>query len=139
MAGKVSAKGAVISVDDSAGTARNISADVVSYEIEYDINKQDVTGFSEGAQNFIPSLPIIGVTMDVIWNTTATTGARTVLAGIIGSATSKTVTIVPESGGPSFSGEFLLDALPVSATPEGVIKIGSVHFSVMGSVAPAWA
>lgn len=139
MAGKISAKGAVISVDDSAGTPRAISADVMSYEIEYDVNKQDVTGFNEGAQNFIPSLPVIGVTLDVLWNTTATTGARTVLAGILGNATSKTVTIVPESGGPTFSGEFMLDALNVTATPDGAIKLGSIHFSVMGSVAPAWA
>lgn len=139
MAGKISAKGAVISVDDSAGTPRAISGDVVSYEIEYSAEPLDVTGFGEGSQNFTPSLPVIGITMDVIWNTAATTGARTVLASIIGSATSKTVTIVPEAGGPSFSGEFMLDALPVSGTPVGEIKIGSVHFSVMGAVAPAWA
>lgn len=139
MAGKVSAKNAVITVDDSTGTPQIISGDVMSYEIEYDVNKQDVTGFGEGAQNFIPGLPVIGLSLDVFWNTTATTGARTVLAGILGSATSKTVSVVPEPGGPTFSGEFMLDALNVSSTPDGVIKIGTTHFSVMGAVAPAWA
>ena len=135
---KVSAKGAVILVDDSGGTPRNISTDVVSYEIEYDAGKIDVTGFSEGSQNFIPGLPVIGITMEVKWNKAATTGAYTVLKSILNSTSSKTVSIVPESGGETFSGEFMLDALPVSGTPAGDILIGSVHFSVMGSTAPAW-
>ena len=136
---KISAKGAVISVDDSAGTARAISTDVVSYEIEYGAGAIEVTGFNEGSQNSIPGLPVIGITLDVKWNTLATTGAMTVLRGILNSTTSKTVSIVPEVGGLTFSGEFMLDALPVSGTPAGDIKIGSVHFSVMGSTAPAWA
>ena len=38
---KVSAKGTVISVDDSAGTARAISTYVKSYEIEQDAGKID--------------------------------------------------------------------------------------------------
>lgn len=138
MAGKISAKGAVINVDDSAGTPRNISADCLSFEIEQDAGKIDVTGFSEGSENYIPGMPVYGITLDVEWNATATTGARTVLQGIFLSSTSKTVSITPENGGQTLSGEFMLDALPVSGEPKGELKIGSVHFSVMGSVAPSW-
>lgn len=139
MAGKVSAKGAVIVVDDSAGTARTISSDCVSYEIEQDAGKVDVTGFGDGSQNYIPGLPVLGISLTVKWNTTATTGARTVLQGIFLSSTSKTVSITPESGGQAFSGEFMLDMLPVSGTPAGDITLGTVHFSPMGTTAAAWA
>lgn len=136
---KISAKGAVISVDDSAGTPRNISSDCVSYEIEQDAGKIEVSGFGDGSMNYIPGLPVQGISLTVKWNTAATTGARTVLQGILLSATSKTVSITPESGGQAFSGEFMLDGLPVTGTPTGDITLGTVHFSPMGSAAAAWA
>lgn len=139
MAGKISAKGAVINVDDSGGTPRNISTSVVSYTIEQDAGKIDVTGFGEGSQNFIPGLPVIGISMEIKWDSTATTGARTVLQGILYSTTSKTVSITPESGAQTFSGEFMLDSLNPTGTPAGDIQLGTAHFSVMGSTAPGWA
>lgn len=139
MAGKISAKNAVIIVDDSAGSPQTISKDCVSFTLEQNVNPIEVTGFTDGSKNFIPGMPVFGITLDVLWNSTATTGAMTVLRGIFNSATSKTVSITPEVGGQALSGEFLLDAFPTSGTPSGELKIGSVHFSVMGSVAPTWA
>lgn len=139
MAGKISAKGAVIVVDDSGGTARTVSSDCVSFELEQDAGKIDVTGFGDGSKNYIPGLPVYGITLNFLWNSTATTGARTVLQGIFLSTSSKTVAITPESGGQTLSGEFMLDGLPVKGTPDGSVEIGTVHFSVMGSTAPSWA
>jgi len=137
---KVSAKGAVISVDDTGGTARAISTYVKSYEIEQDAGKIEVTGFTDAMVNYIPGLPVYGVTLDLYWDAvTADVATFTVLKNIFGSTTSKTVTIVPESGGPSFSGEFMLDNLPVKGTPNGSIDIGTVHFSPMGTTAPTFA
>jgi hypothetical protein len=139
MAGKISAKNAVIVVDDSGGTARTISVDVNSFELEQDAGKVEVTGFGDGSKNYIPGMPVYGVTLNVLWDATATTGAWTVLKSIFNSSTSKTVSITPEVGGQTMSGEFMLDALPVKGTPDGVLEIGSVHFSVMGATAPTWA
>lgn len=136
---KISAKGAVIIVDDSGGVARTISSDVVSFEIEQDAGKLDVTGFGDGSKNYIPGLPVYGITLNVLWNSAATTGAWTVLKGILNSSTSKTVSITPEIGGQTLSGEFMLDALSPKGKPDGVLEIGSVHFSVMGATAPTWA
>ena len=136
---KISAKNAVIAVDDSGGTARTISSDCQSYEIEYNVNPLTVTGFGDGSENFTPGLLVTGVTLDVYWNTTATTGAMTVLKGIVGSTSSKTVTITPEVGGPVFSGEFMCDGIKPASSVDGVIMLGSVHFSVMGATAPTWA
>jgi len=132
-------KGAVIIVDDSGGTPRTISTDVNSFELEQDAGAIEVTGFGNGSKNYIPGMPVYGVTLNVIFDSTATTGAWTVLKSIFNSATSKTVSITPEAGGETLSGEFMLDALPVKGTPDGVLEIGSVHFSVMGAVAPSWA
>lgn len=136
--GKVTGKNAVIAIDDSGGTPRTLSTAANSYTIAIDSGKIDVTGFSEGTVNFTPGLPTHALTLALKFDSTATTGAFTVLNGIRSSATSKTVTITPETGGPVYSGEFLLDNLNVSATPTGGIEM-QVAFSVMGGTAPAWA
>jgi hypothetical protein len=136
---KVSAKGAVIAVDDSGGSARTISSDVKSYEIEYAVDPLEVTGFGDGSKNYVPGQRVIGVTLDIFWNSAATTGAFTVLNGIIGQTTSVTLSITPESGGPAFSGEFMCDGITPKGEVNGVIELGSVHFSVSGATAPTWA
>ena len=136
---KVSAKGAVIAVDDSGGSARTISSDVKSYEIEYAVDPLEVTGFGDGSKNYVPGQKVIGVTLDIFWNSAATTGAFTVLNGIIGQTASVTITITPESGGPAFSGEFMCDGITPKGEVNGVIELGSVHFSVSGATAPSWA
>lgn len=137
---KVSAKGAVISVDDTNGTARDISKDVSTYEIEYTAPGKEVTGFTEGSNNFIPGQRVIGVTLDVFWNEAASTGASTVLLGIVGQTTSVTVSITPVSGGKVFSGEFMLEGPKVAGNSDGsAVKLGSCHFLVNGPTAPAWA
>ena len=136
---KVSAKGAVIALDDSAGTARTISTDVESYEIQYAVDPIEVTGMNEGSHNFIPGQLVVGVTLNLYWNAAATTGAWTVVRGIIGSSTSKTLTITPEAGGVALGGEYMCDGVSITGSPSTDIKLGAVHFSVMGSTAPSWA
>ena len=136
---KMSGKSAVVSLDDSAGSAQAISHDVKGYEIEYTVDPLEVTGFTDGSKNYVPGLIVTGVTLDVIWNSAATTGAYTVIKGIIGSATSKTLSITPEGTGAVYSGEFMCDGFAPKSSPDGIIELGSVHFSVMGASAPTWA
>lgn len=136
---KISAKGAVIALDDSAGTPRTISTDVESYEIEYKVDEVEVTGMNEGSHNSIPGQNIIGITLNLYWNAAATTGAWTVVRGIIGSSSSKTLSITPESGGLALSGEYMCSGVQITGNPGSDIKLGAVKFLVMGSTAPAWA
>ena len=136
---KFSAKGAVITIDNAAGSPQTVSTDVTSFEIQQDAGILDVTGFSDGSKNFIPGLPVTGITFEFLYDTATTSGATTILKGILNSNTSKTVTIKPESAGETLSGEFLLDALSTKGTPDGTIQHGTCHFSVMGATAPAWA
>lgn len=139
---KASAKGAIIYVDDSAGTARDISTNCVSYEIVEDQGALDVTGFGDGSKNFIPGLPTVGITLDVLYNTGTSDSCTAILRGILGSSTSKTVSIQPETSdvGSSdvYTGEYMLDSFPVKGTPDGTLQIGSIHFSVMGATKPGW-
>ena len=136
---KQSAKGAVILVDNAAGSPQNVSVDCVSYDIQYAADAIEVTGFTEGSHNFTPGLKIIGINLEFLWNTAATTGSMTVLYPIVGHATSKTVSVQPEGSGLALSGEFMLESIAPSGTPGGAIKLGTAKFVVMGAVAPAWA
>jgi hypothetical protein len=136
---KLSGKSAVVSVDDSAGSPQIISGDVKGYEIQYEVDPLEVTGFGNGSKNYVPGLIVTGITLDVMWNTAATTGAYTVIKGIIGAAASKTVSVTPEGTGAVYSGEFMCDGFSPKSSPDGIIELGSIHFSVMGSTAPTWA
>lgn len=129
---KVAAKGCVITVN-----SQNISADVTSYNINYAVDTPDVTGFGEGAHNFIGTMPVRDMTFDILWNKAATTGAYTVLKALVGLTT--TVSIVPESGGETFSGTFLVVGIAPQGTPSSEIKLGSVKFVPGSGTAPAWA
>jgi len=136
---KVSAKGAVIEVDDTGGTARVISGDVLSYEIQYQNDTPEVTGFGDGSHNFIVGQVVRGVTLDLLWNTAALTGAYTVIKNITAEGTTVTVKITPESGAEYFSGEFICQGIAVSGNASGdAIKLGSANFVVSGAVSPGW-
>ena len=136
---KFSAKDAVITIDNAAGSPQTVSTDIISFDIEEDAGAIEVTGFGDGTKNFIPGMQVKGITFEFLYDTATTSGATTILKGILNSNTAKSVTIKPESAGQTFSGEFMLDALSTSGTPAGELKHGTAHFSVMGGTAPSWA
>ena len=136
---KISAKNAVITLDDSAGSPQDISAAVRSFEIKQDAGKVEVTGFTEGSANFIPGLPVHEVTLDILYENTASTGVWAVLKGIYMHATSKSLTIKPDTAGETLRLEVMLDALPLKGEPAGALEVGSVTFSVMGAAGAAWS
>jgi hypothetical protein len=136
---KVSARLAVITLTDPT-TARTISGDVAAYEIEHSAGLVEVTGFNEGGANFVPGLPVHSVTLDLYYNSAATTGAWTVMRAIIAAGTAATMTIRPEgSSGLTLTFVCFPESLPVSAAPADGLKIGSVKFVQMGSTAGSWA
>lgn len=124
--GKQSAKGAVITVN-----SQNFSTYCESYEIEWAKDIIDVTGFTDGWQNYIPGMPIVGITLNMFWDATATTGVFAILKAMM--ATAAVVSIVPEASGPTLSGTFICDGIhPAGTANSGAIKMGSVHFSASG-------
>lgn len=138
MAGKNSAKGAVITLTDPT-TPRTISSDVVSYSIEQSTGMVDVTGFGDGGQNFIPGLPVHSVTLGLLYNNTATTGVWTVLRAILTAGTAATMTLKPEASGLTLTFICFPESVPLTGAPGDALKIGSVKFVQMGATAGSWA
>lgn len=124
---KISAKGAVITV---AGT--NISTFVMSYEIEWAQDVHDITGFGDGWHNVIPGQAVVGLTLDVLWEKTATTGTVAKFITLMG--TPATVSIVPEASGQTLSGTFICDGIHPAGQASGeAISLGSIHLSASGT------
>jgi len=136
---KFSAKNAAITIDNAAGSPQTVSTDMISFDIQEDAGPLEVTGFGDGSKNYIPGLPVVGLTFEFLYDTATTSGATTILRGILNSSTSKTVTVKPETVGSTLTGEYMLDGLNLSGTPAGELKHGTAHFSVMGSTKPSWA
>ena len=130
---KVSAKGAVITIN-----SQNFSTYTESYDIEWAQDVSEVTGFTDGWKNYLPGIPAIGFTLNMYWDGTASTGVFPILKAMM--TTAATCSIVPEASGPSFSGTFICDGLPISATANsGPIKMSSVHFSASGTAIATFA
>ena len=125
--GKQSAKGAVITIN-----SQNFSTYTESYEIEWAKDSIDATGFSNTWQNYIAGIPIIGFTLNMFWDATATTGVFAILTAMM--TTAATCSIVPEASGPSFSGTFLCEGIhPAGTASSGAIKLGAVSFKASGA------
>lgn len=136
---KISAKGAVITITDSGAVARTISSDVDLFELSQDAGALEVTGFTDPSKNYITGLPVYEVTLNVIYDNTATTGAWAVLKGDFLLSTPTTLTIKPDASGQTLTLYCMVQNLPMKGTPNGKLEIGSVKLVPMGTTAPAWA
>jgi hypothetical protein len=130
---KVSAKGAVITINSQA-----FSTYTESYEIEWAVDVIDVTGFSDTWRNFMGGQGVVGFTLNMFWDATATTGVFPILKAMM--TTAATCSIVPESGGPTFSGTFMCDGIhPQGAASSGALSMGAVHFSASSTAIATFA
>lgn len=140
MAGKSNARWIRVSVDDAAGTARDISTDVRDVNIPIEHAESDVTGYSDGVVNVTLGHASHNVEMTGVFNNTASTGAYTVLSGIVGHVSStKTVTVqiginaAPTTGDPEYEGEFYCSAFKINGD-----LTWDASFRPASSTAPAW-
>ena len=130
---KISAKGAVITI-----ASTDLSSYVESYEIEWAQDMIEVTGFTDGWRNHIAGIPVVGITLNVLWEKTASTGAFAKFKTLMG--TPGTCSIVPEASGPTLSGTFVCDGIhPGGAASSGAISLGSVHLSPSGATVATFA
>jgi len=138
---KLSGKNVKVMIDDSGGTARDVSTNVESIDIPDEYGELDVTGFSDGVVNSIPGMPSSNVELN--GNMDPDTNALyDVLTGIVGgSAGTLTVQVgqnaAPTSGDPEFEGEFWCSKMNISATPTGKPTIAA-SFRPGSSTKPAW-
>jgi hypothetical protein len=119
---KISAKNAMVLINGS-----DFSTYADSYTTSYEVDPVKVTGFSDGADNFIRGLSNAKVGVNFFWETTATTGIHAKLSTL----STGNLTIIPET--PAVGGSCL--SLPYKQTnynpagaPADAIRIGTVDF-----------
>lgn len=133
-----------IMVDDSGGTARNLSGDLVPGSVSgggLTFDEADMTGVSESVKNFLAGHANSEITANFHMNDTATTGATTVLNGKVGSAGTLTLQwgqagAAPTTGDPEWEGEYVL--LSNNVQLDGNKFVHACVFKPSGSTAPAW-
>lgn len=142
---KTTSKAGVIILDDGSYAPQTISKDCLTYTVNYKQNAEDITGFGEGSQNFTPGLLVTDVSIDMLWNTLATTGAYTVIKSIMaaqlaGSFAGCTLSVQPESSGLKWVGEVMCEGFTITGSAQGgAILLGTVNFKVFGATAPTIA
>lgn len=124
---KVSAKNGVILIG-----GKNFSSYAMSYDVAASANKVDVTGFTDGCQNFIPGLPSGSITLDMYWSySTDQVHEALRTLGATGN-----VSILPE-GGTTGNKAISMVSTQSNYNPRGApndaIKIGSLLFDYSGS------
>jgi hypothetical protein len=132
-----------VSWDDSGGTARNLSGDLVpgSLSIGDEFEEADMTGQSEELRNYLANHRDVEITARFHMNDTASTGASTVLNGQNGSTGTLTLQwgqagAAPTTGDLELEGECV--QLRNAPVPEGNSYAHDVRWKPTGSVGFAW-
>ena len=135
---KISAKSAVILINDSTGGSHNVSSDVLTYSLQYQNDTPEVTGFGAGSHNFITGQFVVAATLECLFNPASSSDAYWIFKGLFESGNATTLTITPESG-QNLVGNFILTNMQLTGAAGGdAIKIGSCNFAVSGATVPTW-
>ena len=145
MAGKNKVeKGFRLSFDDSGGTPRDLSADLVRGSVQgggLTFDEVDVGGVSEEVINYLAGHAEAPVTAQLHMNDTASTGATTVLNGMDGAVGTLTLQwgaagAAPDTGDPEWEGEYLLSQNQIQLANGSFVH--AVRFVPSGGTDPAW-
>ena len=126
---KKSAKDAIILVG-----GYNLSTYFTTYEVAENAAPIDVTGFTDGSNNFIPGLMSGSINAQALWDNTEGK-SYPVLKAYTGTTTDGSITILPEGGTagyPSISLPFTQGGITPSGSPSGAIMLGSIAFASYG-------
>ena len=126
-----------VSVDDSNGTARDISNDVVSVNFSTPRGVQDVTGLDKSGIERLLLLADGKVSIECVYNTTASTGSHTVLKTISSNSSSRTVALTP-LGGSALSMEMKGSNVSWARAQSGELMI-SAEFELADGAVPSWS
>jgi hypothetical protein len=129
---KVSAKNATILISGS-----RFSTYASAYSAESMVDPIEATGFGDGSKNYLPGQATGRVTIDMMWDTTASTGVHAKMYNV-GQAGGQTghVTIIPETyaiGGVAISLPYMQSNYNPQGAVTDLIKIGSVNFESFGA------
>lgn len=77
-------KNAYFTIEDSGGTARDISSDLTSVSLPRNVPTAETTGFGATDQSHLAGVKGATMTLEGNWSDTSNTGTDVVLNGIIG-------------------------------------------------------
>jgi hypothetical protein len=130
--------------DDSGGTPRDLSADLVPNTLSgigtlYE--EVDMTGQNEAVSNFLAGQGQSDIRAEYYMNDTGTTGAFSVLSGMVGEVGTFTAQYgtggEAQAGDPEWEGEYVLLELTVGVRA-GKAVMKARWRPAAGSAAPAW-
>ncbi len=130
-----------LSVDDSAGTLRDIRNDVGSFQIATPRGVQDVTGIDKSAMERLLLLADFSITLTgVAFNDAASTGAHTVLKTVPSTSVQRTVTvtITGSVGANTLTNECIFTDYSISRGQDGALSWTSPGVLAGGAV-PTWS
>jgi hypothetical protein len=145
MAGKNKVeKGIRVWVDDSGGTRRDLSGDLVPGSLSgpgLSYDAAELTGVSNAVKNFLAGHASTNIACQFHLNDTADTGAYTVITGNQGGTGTITVEFgsagaAPATNDPDWEGEFVY--LGCSVGLNGNVSVINFAAQPTGSTAPAW-
>lgn len=145
MAGKNKIEKAIrILFDDSGGTQRDLSGDLVPGSLAGPSEAADeveMTGVSDAMRNFLGGHKDSEVSGQFYMNDTASTGAFTVLKGMVAKTGTLTINFgsdgaAPTTGDPSWEGEYTL--LQANVQLAGNKPVIAARWKPGTSTAPAW-
>lgn len=142
--GKTTGRYVKILLDDSGGTARDITASVSTIGgIGLSNEQVDVTTLSDSVMQYLSGRGDSTIELGGPFNNTATTGAHVVLSGLNGTNTAATLTIqigiraAPTTGDPEWEGEYVVLTYPVNVGLNEVTWSATLK-PAFGASAPAW-
>ena len=116
-------KDGVLLIEDSGGTFRNLSGEVVSVNLPFEAPEEETTGFGDSWQDHVVGIKGGNLTFDGNWTETASTGTHVTLWGVLGSVTEFDWAPAGSSSGHwHYSGSFLVTGYNPTATVRG--KVG---------------
>lgn len=131
--------------DDSGGTARNLSGDLIPGTLSPGgglvMDEVDMTGVSQTVKNYLAGHADSTITGKFHFNDTATTGSHTVTKNMVGAVGTLTTQYgqngaAPTTGDPEWEGEYLL--VSATVTVEGGRTVITCTWRPGSSTAPAW-
>ena len=133
---KLSGLGASLAVDDSGGTARTVSNDILSISVSTPRGMQDVSGMNVSAMERLLLRADGKFDYAYVFNDTVSTGSFAVFSTASSTSVTRTHTYTVQSK--VLAGEYLIPDFPLALGADGALT-GSISAVLNSTVVPTWA
>ncbi len=137
---KTSGLGAQVMVDNTSGSAKDISTDVTEFSISTPVALQDITGVGKSAHERLSVLADGSVSLKGVFDNGSSSLAHQVLSGVTSQTSTRTVQIAPTAtsgGAPYLAMEMLFSGYDVSRSATGELTWSSAA-SLADGTSPSW-